>query len=95
VAENPPSLQADPWAHLCSLRFIDLLSFAPIACADDADDLWVQFLKKFLRDQHTVEELLQLFQGAVLAYLITGDPEPGTRSLARIFRKQGDTRTSN
>jgi hypothetical protein len=57
------------------LRFIDF-SFAPIACSDDADDLWVQLLKKFLRDQHTVEELLQLFQGEVLAYLTTGDPEP-------------------
>lgn len=47
--------------------------------------LWVQLLMKFLPDQSTVEEVLQLFQGAVLAYLITGDPEPGRRSLTRIF----------
>lgn len=47
--------------------------------------LWVQLLMKFLPDQSTVEEVLQLFQGAVLAYLITGDPEPGRRSLIRIF----------
>jgi len=47
--------------------------------------LWVQLLMKFLVDQPTVEEVLQLFQGAVLAYLITGDPEPGRRSLTRIF----------
>ena len=47
--------------------------------------LWVQLLMKFLPDQPTVEEVLQLFQGAVLAYLITGDPEPGRRSLMRIF----------
>jgi AcrR family transcriptional regulator len=47
--------------------------------------LWVQLLMKFLPDQPTVEEVLQLFQGAVLAYLITGDPEPGRRSLTRIF----------
>ncbi|HEY1744670.1 MAG TPA: TetR/AcrR family transcriptional regulator [Granulicella sp.] len=47
--------------------------------------LWVQLLLNFLPDQATVEEVLQLFQGAVLAYLITGDPEPGRRSLARIF----------
>jgi AcrR family transcriptional regulator len=47
--------------------------------------LWVQLLMKFLPDQPMVEEVLQLFQGAVLAYLITGDPEPGRRSLTRIF----------
>jgi AcrR family transcriptional regulator len=47
--------------------------------------LWVQLLMKFLPDQPEVEEVLQLFQGAVLAYLITGDPEPGRRSLTRMF----------
>lgn len=47
--------------------------------------LWVQLLMKFLPDRSTVEEVLQLFQGAVLAYLITGDPEPGRRSLRRLF----------
>ena len=47
--------------------------------------LWVQLLMKFLPDQRGVEEVLQLFQGAVLAYLITGDPEPGRRSLNRFF----------
>ena len=47
--------------------------------------LWVQLLMKFLPDQPTVEEVLQLFQGAVLAYLITGDPAPGRRSLTRIL----------
>jgi AcrR family transcriptional regulator len=47
--------------------------------------LWVELLMKFLPDQREVEEALQIFQGAVLAYLITGDPEPGRRSLARFF----------
>ena len=47
--------------------------------------LWVRLLMKFLPDQATVEETLQLFQGAALAYLVTGDPEPGKRSLTRIF----------
>jgi AcrR family transcriptional regulator len=47
--------------------------------------LWVQLLMKVLPDQPRVEEVLQLFQGAVLAYLITGDPEPGRRSLTRIL----------
>jgi AcrR family transcriptional regulator len=50
--------------------------------------LWVQLLMKFLPDQPMVEEVLQLFQGAVLAYLITGDPEPGRRSLIRILAKR-------
>src|ERR1700730_775753 len=49
--------------------------------------LWVQLLMKFLPDQPTVEEVLQLFQGAVLAYLITGDPEPGRRMLNRLCAK--------
>lgn len=47
--------------------------------------LWVQLLMKFFPDQRGVEEVLQLFQGAVLAYLITGDPEPGRRSLTSVF----------
>jgi AcrR family transcriptional regulator len=46
---------------------------------------WVQLLTKFVPDQSKVEEVLQLFQGAVLAYLITGDPEPGKRSMARVL----------
>src|SRR5215469_14390011 len=47
--------------------------------------LWVDLLMKFMPDQRKVEEVLQLFQGAVLAYLITGDPEPGRRALTRFF----------
>jgi AcrR family transcriptional regulator len=50
--------------------------------------LWVELLMKFLPNRPVVEELLQLFQGAVLAYLITGDPEPGRRSLMRLLSKQ-------
>ena len=57
--------------------------------------LWVQLLMKFLPDQSTVEEVLQLFQGAVLQYLITGDPEPGRRSLARFLSdRTGGTSTA-
>lgn len=47
--------------------------------------LWVQLLMKFLPDHPIVEEFLQLFQGAVLAFLVTGDPEPGKRSLLRFL----------
>jgi AcrR family transcriptional regulator len=50
--------------------------------------LWVQLLMRFLPDKSEVEQVLQLFQGAVLAYLISGDPEPGRRSLARHFSSQ-------
>ena len=47
--------------------------------------LWVELLMHYLPDRLAVEELLQLFQGAVLAYLITGDGEAGRRSLRRFL----------
>jgi AcrR family transcriptional regulator len=43
--------------------------------------LWGELLLKFLPDRAAVEHVLQVFQGAVLAYLITGDPQPGKRAL--------------
>jgi len=46
--------------------------------------LWVELLLKFLPDAGAVEELLQLFQGAVLVFLVTGDREQGRRSLERM-----------
>lgn len=49
--------------------------------------LWVQLLMTFLPDEAVVEQLLQLFQGAVLAYLVTGDREAGRRSLIRLLPK--------
>ena len=56
--------------------------------------LWVNLLMTFHPNRFVVEEVLQLFQGAVLAYLITGDPEPGRRSLARFF-SSGQAKTGN
>jgi AcrR family transcriptional regulator len=47
--------------------------------------LWVRLLMRFHPNRLVVEELLQLFQGALFAYLITGDPEPGRRSLLRFL----------
>lgn len=47
--------------------------------------LWSELLVKFLPDLPMVERVLQLFQGAVLSYLITGDPEPGRRTLIHLF----------
>ena len=46
--------------------------------------LWVDLLMQFLPDAPAVEEVLQLFQGAILVYLVTGDREQGKRSLARM-----------
>jgi len=50
--------------------------------------LWVRLLMRFHPNRAVVEELLQLFQGAMLAYLITGDPEPGRRSLIRFLSNE-------
>jgi len=47
--------------------------------------LWVQLLLKFIPDRSIVEEVLQLFQGAVLGYLVTGDRELGRRALKRVL----------
>ena len=51
--------------------------------------LWVELLLRFLPDAAAVEELLQLFQGAVLVYLVTGDREQGRRTLARMIERDG------
>ena len=53
--------------------------------------MWVQLLLKFLPDQSTAEEVLQVFQGAVMAYLITGEREPGRRALKRILSSERKT----
>jgi AcrR family transcriptional regulator len=47
--------------------------------------IWVELLMNFMPDQLMVEWILQVFQGAVLSYLVTGDPEPGRRSLTRAL----------
>ena len=53
--------------------------------------LWMELLMKFNPDKALVEDVLQLFQGAVLAYLITGDPEPGRRALHRAVARPEST----
>ncbi|HEY1160467.1 MAG TPA: TetR/AcrR family transcriptional regulator [Terracidiphilus sp.] len=47
--------------------------------------LWVDMLLKYLPDALAVEGLLQLFQGAILVYLVTGDREQGKRALDRMI----------
>lgn len=50
--------------------------------------LWVEQLGEFLPDPAEVEALLQLFQGAVLVYLMTGDREQGRRALDRMLKER-------
>jgi AcrR family transcriptional regulator len=58
-------------------------------------NLWRELIMKFLPDKPAVEELLQLFQGAVLGYLITGDPQPGKRSLMRALSRRSNRRAAS
>jgi AcrR family transcriptional regulator len=55
---------------------------------EEQQRLWTELLMRFLPDRAIVEEVLQTFQGAVLAFLITGDGEPGRRALMRILENQ-------
>jgi hypothetical protein len=50
-------------------------------------------LQRFLPEAEAVEEFLQLFQGAILAYLITGDGEAGKRALGRFTKRQSNLGT--
>jgi AcrR family transcriptional regulator len=50
--------------------------------------LWIELLMRYLPNRPTVEEVLQAFQGAVLAFLVTGDGEPGRRAMMRILENQ-------
>jgi AcrR family transcriptional regulator len=52
----------------------------------EQQQLWVRLLMTYLPDRAKVEEVLQLFQGAMLGYLITNDPKPGKRALTRFSR---------
>jgi AcrR family transcriptional regulator len=53
---------------------------------EEQQRLWSDMLAKFLPEAGDVEALLQLFQGAVLVYLVTGDRERGKRALDRLMR---------
>lgn len=59
---------------------------------DEQQRLWLRLLSKYVPDRPVVEELLQLLQGAILAYLITGDPVPGKRALTRMFEPRRRSR---
>ncbi|HEV2468062.1 MAG TPA: hypothetical protein VGS78_02620 [Candidatus Sulfotelmatobacter sp.] len=55
--------------------------------------LWIELLMRFLPDRAVVEDVLQVFQGAVLTFLITGNREPGRRAVMRIFENQAKARS--
>jgi AcrR family transcriptional regulator len=48
---------------------------------EEQQRLWADMLQEFLPDPQAVETLLQLYQGAMLVYLVTGDRERGRRAL--------------
>jgi AcrR family transcriptional regulator len=52
---------------------------------EEQQRLWAKMLREFLPDAGAVETLLQLFQGAMLVYLVTGDRERGRRALDRFI----------
>jgi AcrR family transcriptional regulator len=60
---------------------------------DEQQRLWGELLMRFLPDRSIVEEVLQTFQGAVLSFLITGDPEPGRRAVMRVLKSQKKVRS--
>jgi AcrR family transcriptional regulator len=59
----------------------------------EQQSLWIELLMRYLPDGPTVEEVLQTFQGAVLAFLVTGDGELGRRVLMRILENQEKARS--
>jgi len=57
---------------------------------EEQQGLWADLLRKFLPDAEAVEALLQLFQGAMLVYLVTGDRERGKRALDRLVLAESE-----
>jgi AcrR family transcriptional regulator len=57
---------------------------------EEQQRLWAKMLREFLPDADAVETLLQLFQGAMLVYLVTGDRERGRRALDRFISAEGE-----
>jgi AcrR family transcriptional regulator len=59
---------------------------------EEQQRLWAEMLQEFLPDAAAVETLLQLFQGAMLVYLVTGDRERGRRALNRFITNESRPR---
>jgi hypothetical protein len=45
--------------------------------------IWIELLLNFSSDEGRVRNVLQLFQGALLTFLITGDAQSGESALCR------------
>ncbi|HKF53414.1 MAG TPA: hypothetical protein VKB26_13950 [Candidatus Acidoferrales bacterium] len=56
--------------------------------------LWIDLLLKFFLDREKVEDLLQLFQGALLVFLVTGDHHAGKSALLRMASSSARRRRS-
>ena len=59
---------------------------------EEQQRLWSELLREFLPDPGAVETLLQLFQGAMLVYLVAGDRERGRRALDRFISTESKVR---
>lgn len=59
---------------------------------EEQQRLWAEMLRPVLPDDGAVEALLQLFQGAALVYLVTGDRERGRRTLNRFVALESRAR---
>jgi AcrR family transcriptional regulator len=57
---------------------------------EEQQRLWADMLREFLPDAEAAEVLLQLYQGAMLVYLVTGDRERGRRALDRMVSAEGE-----
>jgi AcrR family transcriptional regulator len=54
---------------------------------EEQQKLWIGLLTRFIPERALAEEVLQTFQGAVFAFLITGERDVGWRAIARILRQ--------
>jgi AcrR family transcriptional regulator len=61
---------------------------------EEQQRLWAEMLREFLPDAGAVETLLQLFQGAALVYLVTGDRERGRRALDRLVSSESRAKSA-
>jgi hypothetical protein len=53
----------------------------------EQQQLWSELLLNYLPNKEIVEDVLQSLQGAVLAYLVTGDKKRGMRMLNRLSKQ--------
>lgn len=56
----------------------------------EQQQLWVDLLMEFSGDRSLVEMILQLFQGCVMAYLVTGDRDRGRLALEGFVSASND-----